>query len=168
MTKHEPEVLIGAVIWEATEGFGPTATIGGFEVRVGQEPGHAWFSVVVGKDDDPYVIAIHHAFATLEDAKAAATVIARLHARCYEKAPLGAKHVWNRNTLEFERKISDADLRAAIKKKLRETEDHAAIAVLIAELAASGTSYTQIPQERRAELLSRLAALPNTPKEGQA
>ena len=72
-----------------------------------------------------------HAFATLEDAKAAATVIARLHARCYEKAPLGAKHVWNRNTLEFERKISDADLRAAIKKKLRETEDHAAIAVLI-------------------------------------
>jgi hypothetical protein len=162
MTKHEPEVLLGAVIWEATEGFGPNATIGGFEVRVGQEPGHAWFSVVVGKENDPYAITIHHAFATLEDAKAAATVVARLHARCYEKATPGPKLIWNHNTLKFEREITDADLRAAIKKKLRENEDHAAIAELIAELATPRKSFIQIPQERRAEFLSRLAALPNT------
>jgi hypothetical protein len=141
MTNHEPEVLLGAVIWEATDGVGSTAIIGGFEVRVGQELGHAWFSVVVGKDKDPYAITIHHAFATLEDAKAAATVIARLHARCYEKAAPTPKHVWNRNTLEFEREITDAYLRVAIKKKLRENADHMAIAALIAELGPSGVVY---------------------------
>ena len=70
---------------------------------------------MVGKETDPYAIMIHHAFATLADARASATVIAPLH-RCYEKPTPASKHIWNRNTLEFEREISDADLREAIKK----------------------------------------------------